>query len=551
MISSSIRIFVDENEFDFPGNEVSAAGDFKLDAETSVSKLKAHFFETLGELGKIQRFSQADTVENGELARELASPDTIVASFHESPPNLPCRLLQHAKGGLMLPGGFLGGWTFRESTMNVVETVRQKRQLELRFGSTAPALGVFAQRLATDIFRLPDVPTKGAVARKGDDHAPGPHLLYGGRIIPNKGIVQLIRCLSLWPVRGASLTIIGNYEPDFPISQSGGDCATFESYFQREGIGRNRCVKLEVVPPMPQELLVKCFWKADAFLYPSFHEDEASGNAAHEAVLSGIPAIVTDWCGLGQLGRNTRGGAVPTYTSLGGVRYSLHALREQIAGVGADSDRQRTEAAEADAAWVKATFDSRWMQDSVQQSVTGLLERNVGPPPEGGWRCRSRVDLLAEKGPDSFKRALACGPNSDPPGLYVDGLGYHNEWYSEARFLTAIQGLYTTYPEPPGLRPGVRLHGFWRVALWPGERALVEFGFPGPRMLRFNEADWSHVVAAAKVLADGEIEFVLKDEESCRILQRGIDLGYLVPHDLKACRLSHRHGQIENGAAMD
>lgn len=367
-------------------------------------------------------------------------------------------------------------------------------------------------------------------------------------MIPNKGLIQLIRCLNLWPVRGASLTIVGNYEPDFPISQSGGDCATFESYFRREGIERNSSVKLESLPPMPPELLVKCFWKADAFLYPSFHEDEACGTTPLMAVLSGIPAIVTDWCGLGQLGRNTRGGTVPTFASLGGVRYSLRALRDRITEVvemGAVSDCLGTGAAEADAAWVKATFDPLWMKDSVRQSVSDLLARNVEPPPQGGWRCRSRVERLVEEGPDSFKRALTCDPDLDPSGLYVDGLGYHNNSYSEARFLTAIQGLYTTYPDPPELRPGARLHGFWRVALWEDERALVEFGFPGPRILRFNEADWSDIVAVANPLSMDEIEFVPKDEGTCRILQKAVDLGYLVPHELSACRLPQLQGKGE------
>jgi glycosyltransferase involved in cell wall biosynthesis len=81
---------------------------------------------------------------------------------------------------------------------------------------------------------------------------------------------------------------------------------------------------------MPQTDLAATFRSPDVFAYPSFHEDEASGNAAHDAVLSGLPAVVTDWCGLGQLGRNNRGGAIPTYATLGGVRYSLRSLRNRL-----------------------------------------------------------------------------------------------------------------------------------------------------------------------------------------------------------------------------
>ena len=65
-------------------------------------------------------------------------------------------------------------------------------------------------------------------------------------------------------------------------------------------------------------------------MLPSFHEDEALGYAAHEAVLCGLPAIVTDWCGLGQLGNINKNRKISTYASLGGVRYSLYELRKKI-----------------------------------------------------------------------------------------------------------------------------------------------------------------------------------------------------------------------------
>jgi len=73
----------------------------------------------------------------------------------------------------------------------------------------------------------------------------------------------------------------------------------------------------------------------------------------------------------------------------------------------------------------------------------------------------------------------------------------------------------------------------------------VEFGFPGPRILRFNEADWSDIVAVANPLSMDEIEFAPKDEGTCRILQKAVDLGYLVPHELSACRLPQLQGKGE------
>ena len=92
------------------------------------------------------------------------------------------------------------------------------------------------------------------------------------------------------------------------------------------------------------------------------------------------------------------------------------------------------------------------------------------------------------------------------------------------------------YDLPRAARTSARcpLHGFWRVALWGAERALVEFGFPGPRRLRFNEGDWAVVAAASTAISGGEIEFRVQDTEFCKILQRAVDLGYLVPYDLQA-----------------
>lgn len=527
MFSQNTRIFIDERELDSPVEVSLVDSDFKLDSGTSVSKLKRHFFETLSEIGEICKFRREGHEKNKELALALSSPNTFVASFHELPAELPCRLLQHTKGGLMLTGGFLSGWTFRQATMNLVETVRQKKQMEKGLGKVCPVLGVFAQNLATDLFRMCSMDSKQRAKTKLGVSPNELHLLYAGRFIPNKGLLQLIRALELWPISRTRLTMIGDFETDFQISQSGGDCSLFESYFHREGLRKTFHLNLKLVRSVKQDALVPWFHSADAFLYPSFHEDEASGNAAHEAVLAGLPAIVTDWCGLGQLGLNTRGGAIQTYATLGGVRYSLRSLRDQIANLPKNPDLK---AAENDSQWVKSTFDPKWMRASLENATVSLLNRSVGSPPKGGWRCPSRLEPLTQAVSPELRKAATTESTFDPEGLYVDGLGYKTEKYSEARLLYAIQSLYTTYSKPPELQPGDLLHGFWRVALIDNEKALIEFGFPGPRLLRFNASDWNVVLAATKYLSRNEIEFTIRDEKSARILQSAVDLGYLVPH---------------------
>jgi hypothetical protein len=438
----------------------------------------------------------------------------------------------------MLPGGFLGGWTFRESTMNLVETTRQKNQLERAGGSLPLPLAVFAQRLATGVFQ-PAEHTKSRCAENGPHPSGrGKRMVYAGRLIPNKGIAQLLRCLNLWPLDGAELTLVGGYEPDFVISQAGVSCPHFQQWFSREVLARNVAVSLRLLAPMPQPSLAEVFRNSDAFVYPSFHEDEASGNAAHEAVLSGLPAVVTDWCGLGQLGRNQRGGAIPTYATLGGVRYSLLDLHKQLASVLKAEPSAPSDARDRDIDWVRSTYDPEWMRHSVRAATEALIARPPAPPwGGGGWRCPERLRHITRCGPEPFRAALSCGSDTTPEGLYVDGTGHEQTSYSEARFLAAIQGLYTTWPTPPRLHPGARLHGFWRVALWDHERALVEFGFPGPRMLRFPETEWRLIRGSAREWDRSEIAFDVRNSREADVLQKAVDFGILVPDDPQRCDL--------------
>ena len=527
-MTKEINIYVDKREFDFEDRASKGSKSFKLDSETSVSKLKADFFDILREIGRIHKFTEKDIEADESFASALTSSGSLVACFHERPPQLPCRLIQHTKGGLMLTGGFLNAYTFRNSTLNFVETSRQAKQLELGLGTFSPKLGVFAQCLESEPYSLQEK----SISKNRFKNSSTKTLLYAGRIIPNKGISQLIRCLNIWPKKNVRIRIVGSYESDFNHSQSNSSCANFKQWFQRE-TDFSKSVEIEHSPALPIHYLIEEFHKSDVLVCPSFHEDEACGMTAHAAVLCGMPAIVTDWSGLGQLGRNNRGGLIATYASLGGVRFSLKALRNKIVKVISKNENFDLENVIKDAEWVKSIFNETGMNESAKTAISKILKQHPEPPPVGGWRCPNRLKRIAEYGPKSFKEALACNSDSDPSGLYADGTGYENGDFSEARFLTAIQGLYTTYPNTPKLRPGYRLHGFWRVRLWEEEKALVEFGFPGPRILRFEKDDWGLVKAASSKLAKDETSFHPRDEKTCAALQLAVDMGYLVPDDIE------------------
>lgn len=317
-----IRFLYSKSEF-APTTE-SVAQPF-ISSETSVNRLQNDFFEALAEIGELVPVDRdASVSEINDICRQ---PGVIYASFYEPPKEgVACRLLQHTRGGLMLPGSFLGPTCFRKATANLVETQRQKTQLVNAFASNAPYLGVFAQRLNEVFFKL----LESEPVQMSDTALKGEQLIYSGRLIANKGIIQTARCMNIWPSKGATLTLIGNFDPEFQMSQNTADHHGFEDFFIKELAQCADKLNISFRPTCNQSELAGHLRKAEVFVYPSFHEDEASGNAAHEAVLSGIPAVVTDWSGLGQLGQNTRGGCIKTYPSLGGVRYSLEKLRKLI-----------------------------------------------------------------------------------------------------------------------------------------------------------------------------------------------------------------------------
>jgi glycosyltransferase involved in cell wall biosynthesis len=330
-----MRFLIDKREYDFEPDPGASVKDFRLDASTSVNQLRAHFIEALGKIGEIQIVDE--TLAQEETGLLCARSDTIFASFHEQPQEgIACRILQHSKGALMLNGGFLDKWFLRDETTNIVTTERQADQLRRGLGDSAPNLGVFVPRIATDCFRMPSIAEKAGARQALEISCADFHMVYAGRWIANKGICQAVRALNHWPIQKARISLVGEFEPNFHISQSNALHVTFPSYFYREVCGRNRHVRIDLRKSVAQRQLSGIFQTADCFFYPSFHEDENFGMAPREAILCGVPSVVTDFCGLSQLGRITKGGLVETYPTLGGVRFSLLALHESIGDASAN-----------------------------------------------------------------------------------------------------------------------------------------------------------------------------------------------------------------------
>ena len=200
-----MRILVHEAEFDFKiyNNEINKQNG--INSNTSVNDVKAHFFETLEEIGTIIKISK--NIEIEELQNICNQEDVIFASFHEEPPlGISCRLLKHNKGSLMLTGGFLNRWTFMKTTMNIVTSHQQLKQLTKGLGNRAPLMSVFTPRLNFNCFRLPANSERIKAKRDFGLNDDTFHLIFGGRFIANKGITQIVRALDLLPQKKIRFT---------------------------------------------------------------------------------------------------------------------------------------------------------------------------------------------------------------------------------------------------------------------------------------------------------------------------------------------------------
>ena len=293
-------------------------------------------------------------------------------------------------------------------------------------------------------------------------------------------------------------------------------------------MGRNQSLSISIEQAVPPEELAKEYKSGRVFLYPSFHEDENYGLAPREAALSGAIPVVSDICGLGEFGRTVGCECIDTWPTLGGIRYSLRQLASKVSKMLSQEEKPRQLKSEAN--WDYLNPDN--YQDNVEklrQQLISHASTPAIPAPKGGWRCPERQKYLTQRGPRVFRKPLSEKNKAEPAGLNVDGLGIFNPLYSASEFLAAIQGLYTTWPVPPKVTKGLQLHGFWRIGLWDQEKALVEFGYPGPRFLLYSSEEWTSLRLMTAHAGNDEIKITPKTEAQASILQQAVDFGYLVP----------------------
>ncbi len=498
-----------------------------LNESTSVMKLKGHFFSSLASFGRV---SVLDLQAGREDVRRLfARPETVFVMMHAGTfpaywHELPKRTLQHSLGSFLLPEYLFGELVSRANTISMVTTGFQAQRIRHYFKDVAPRLGVFTPRLDERIF-FPPTAAERARARKSAGLRPGEkHIVYAGRWLPGKGICQIIRALSLWPLKGARVTFAGDFSPHFRLHANGANHLGFEEYFRRNaGVSGASAGWLRLAGRLSGDALRRLLWSADLFVYPSVHEDENFGLAPREAILCGVPALVTDFCGLHPLAALMPWAGVPTYPAFTGPRFSLYRLRELIARA-LESDNDRVGPASA----VRSECDPARARNNLREATACLLGEPLKKPPDLRLaERRARLELIRHA--DEKIAAVFLEKSAQPQGALVQGLGVHMKNFPFHAFFRTLQGIYTSTDTAWQVKRGDRLRGFFPVAAWKELRAVVELGYPGPRMRQYAPGEWNVLCSCVRPAGTGELSVVVSNKDQARLAQELVDLGYLVP----------------------
>jgi len=147
-----------------------------------------------------------------------------------------------------------------------------------------------------------------------------------GRLVEEKGIEYLVEAFRSLPRPNARLLIAGNYE-----NVAGGSVVDNV----RRAVGGDPRIRL--LGFLPEDKLADFYASMDVFALPSINSLEAFGIVQIEAMLAGVPVVVTDLAGLRMPVRNTGFGCiVPPRDS-----EALAGALEQVASTSYGDERSR------------------------------------------------------------------------------------------------------------------------------------------------------------------------------------------------------------------
>ncbi len=128
----------------------------------------------------------------------------------------------------------------------------------------------------------------------GDNGGPV-RFIYGGRLVPSKGVELLIEAFAICTAKNVVLSIYG--------------CGGSEAYYKELAKKRGVDERLHWGGFIPQEQLLEEFYDSDVFVFPSLKEP--MGIVVMEAMAAGLPVICVDSGGPGYIVAERAGVKVP------------------------------------------------------------------------------------------------------------------------------------------------------------------------------------------------------------------------------------------------
>jgi len=494
----------------------------KLFESTSVIRHKKWFFECLRKHGRI--ITLDSSIRKEKLTRLLNKPGAIFVSVHHSLDkpdysHVRRRTLILSLGSLLVyPEGLYQPKCLPSAEILLLSTDFQIKRLEAIFDNLMPKMYAFAHKIDIDFF-TPSNKRQKVLARKRYGIEPHQiHLLYAGRFIVTKGICQLIRVLDIWPIPNLVLTLAGNIEKENRLEYSYANHRTFANFLDAEVFGEKKDW-LRFQSAKGREDLRELFWSADLFVSPSIHPDEDFGVTPRQAISCGLPIVTTNFCGLNPLAEGMPWKGVDTYPTLLGSRFSLRQFRQVLYSAVKNHhffnprEYRKTVVNECTPAIAKENLKNavEYLKDRPAEKPVNLeiVEREVRR------RLFNTVEERALKIFIDSRQRLSLGSYA-----YGDGPRHYA--------LPIIQGIYSAAGAPPKVERHTRWRGFFRMGMWKQERALVEFGFPGPRIKRYPKNLWRFLYQCAHLTPSNDYLFTPINNPQIFLVQELVDLGYLV-----------------------
>jgi len=517
------KFYIFKQEYNYIKN-ISNIGNVGIYGGTSVIEYLKWFFNCLKFYGRIVLLDIYKVTRRSlRLLLKRENAILIKIYFQLSKTNfnkVPHRLLWLTLGNLLLPCHIRKHLPSAE--INLVSTQFQKDRISNYLGSLAPKMTVFPPKIDTEFFIIPNK-TQRLTARKRYDIQKGQvNIVYAGRWLVTKGICQLIRSLEIWPNSNIILTIVGNVDINEKIRCPSTNHETFQNYIDQEVLRGKKKTHIRFYSAKDKYGLRELFWSADLFVYLSTHPDENYGITPREAMSCGIPVLATNYGGLQPITEYMPWKGVDTYPSYSGARFSIKQFRLLLQkAIGARHLLQDIN----NRKYVINECNPERLKNNLKGAIEYLNKRNIEKPLVKEDTENAAFKRIFRKIGNNNYNFLANSQKSFPNGTYVYGNAPHH--YA----LSLVQGIFTTSPKPPKVTKGSKWRGFFRISLLEKENAVIEFGFPGPRVKRYSQKKWGLLIKSAHYCKPNEYVFVPINDEQISIIQELVSLGYLVPDD--------------------